>query len=429
MAQMLGELSDYAPPCRKRYRPAPNGDETGQSQNAPAADNNCVMPAEKIVALDIGSSSLKAVEATVKKGAIKFSRIYTLPIDAEIVSSGKIVNPEFLENAIRRLWRIGRFSTRNVALLAAGNENTRHSVISELPYAKYHADFKRILPFELAKKPQIAQWYGEGKDYYVDAYVLDKTTTRTGDTLLKALVTFLPRNYVDSLIKVIEAAKLMPIKMDTLPFSLIRAYVDASAEKFNPEEIIVSVELGASAMNVTIHKNSQPIYIYTLQKVGGRYLTDLIAQQLQINFAQAEYLKLAISTPDAERANLAATMITTSEEARTYSMADFSFDQIEAAKVLIRQHVSNLIQTLQRILQKVSVDLHEDEDFNRIVVSGGSAKLYGFVPRLASQLEVEAEILNPFQHVKMPRVQGQVAENLQAYTGLFGLLVEQNRNG
>jgi len=387
------------------------------------------MPTEKIVALDIGSSSLKAVEATVKKGSIKFSRIYTLPMDAEIVSSGKIVSPELLENAIRRLWRIGRFSTRNVAILAAGNESTRHSVISELPYAKYHADFKRILPFELAKKPQIAQWYGEGKDYYVDAYVLDQTVTRTKEILLKALVTFLPRKYVDSLVKVVESAKLLPIKMDTLPFALIRAYVDAAGENFDPNEIVVAIELGASAMNVTIHKNSQPIYIYTLQKVGGRYLSDLIAQQLQITYAQAEYLKLAISSTDEERATLASTMITTSDEARTYTMADFTPEQIEGAKVIIRQHVSNLIQTLQRILQKVSVDLHDDEDFNRIVVSGGSAKLYGFVPRLASQLEIQAEILNPFQNVKLPRVKGAVGENLQAYTGLFGLLVEQNRNG
>jgi type IV pilus assembly protein PilM len=384
------------------------------------------MASQKLVALDIGSSSLKAIEATLNKGAVKIHRVYTLPLEAEIVSSGRVVSPDLLRTALRRLWREARFSTRNVALLASGYEQSTDRVVDKLPWSSTHDDFKVLLPSYLKQIPEIASFYEDGSKYYVDEHTLNEfVDPRDGRRYKKSLVTFLSREYVDSIISSAEDTKLVPEKMDTLPFSLIRSFIN-SQDEIDPNEIICSVDIGAAGMNVTVHKNGQPIYIHTVDLLGGRRITDRIASELRVSFAQAEYLKLAVSVPAEELPELNRSMVLPSSEARNMRLEDFSQQQVTGAINIISQEVYTIIQNVNDVLYVVDGMLHDDESFGRIVVSGGSGKLRDLLARMASELEVKTEMLNPFAKDRLPRVKQDVSENLQAYTGVYGLLVEKN---
>lgn len=383
------------------------------------------MASQKLVALDIGSSSLKAVEATVTKGTTKIHRVYTVPLDTEIVSSGSVVAPDLLRTALRRLWREARFSTRNIALLASGYEQSTDRVVEKLPWSSTHEDFKVLLPSYLRQIPEIASFYEDGAKYYVDEHTLNEFIDRDGRRYKKSLVTFLSREYVNSIISAAEATKLMAAKMDTLPFSLIRAFVRAQPE-LNPEEIICSVDIGASGMNVTVHKNGQPIYIHTVDLLGGRRITERIAQEMRLSFAEAEFLKIAVSVDEEELSRLNSTIVLANNAARGLRLSEFEPAKVTGAINIISQEVYTIIQSVNDVLYVVDGMLRDNEAFGRIVVSGGSAKLRDLLPRMASELEVKTEMLNPFATTRLPRVKGDVGENLQAYAGVYGLLVEKN---
>lgn len=383
------------------------------------------MASSKLVALDIGSSSLKAIEATVNKDAVKIHRVYTLPLESEIVSSGRVVAPDLLRTALRKLWREGRFSTRNIALLASGYEQSTDRVVDKLPWSSTHEDFKVLLPSYLKQIPEIASFYEDGSRYYVDEHTLNEFVERDGRRYKKSLVTFLSKEYVDSIISSAEDTRLVPEKMDTLPFSLIRSFVHSQPE-LDPNEIICSVDIGSAGMNVTVHKNGQPIYIHTVDLLGGRRITERIANELRISFVEAEYLKVAVSVSPEELESLNRTLIIASSEARNLKLEDFSQQQVTGAINIISQEVSTIAQNVNDVLYVVDGMLHDDESFSRIVVSGGSAKLRDLLPRMASELEVKTELLNPFANARLPKVKQDVGENLQAYAGVYGLLVEKD---
>ena len=383
------------------------------------------MASSKLVALDIGSSSLKAIEATVNKDAVKIHRVYTLPLESEIVSSGRVVAPDLLRTALRKLWREGRFSTRNVALLASGYEQSTDRVVDKLPWSSTHEDFKVLLPSYLKLIPEIASFYEDGSRYYVDEHTLNEFVERDGRRYKKSLVTFLSKEYVDSILSSAEDTRLVPEKMDTLPFSLIRAFVHSQPE-LDPNEIICSVDIGSAGMNVTVHKNGQPIYIHTVDLLGGRRITERIANELHLSFIEAEYLKVAVSVTPEEIKDLNHTLVVPNNEARNLKLEDFSQQQVTGAINIISQEVSTISQNVNDVLYVVDGMLHDDESFSRIVVSGGSAKLRDLLPRMASELEVKTELLNPFANARLPKVKQEVGENLQAYAGVYGLLVEKN---
>ena len=379
------------------------------------------MASEKYVALDIGTSSVKAIEAVVSRGSIKITRVYTLPIQSEVVSSGKVVAPELLTTALRRLWREGRFSTRNVALLASGYEQSTDRVFPKLPWSSTHEDFKVFLPTYMKNSPDVSSFYEEDK-YYVDEHTLNEyIDERDGKRYKKSLVTFLAREYVDSLVTAAESVKLLPIKMDTLPFCLIRAF--AHANMLDSNEIVVSVDIGASATNVTIHKNGQPISIQTVDQLGGRRITERIARGLGVSFAEAEFLKIALSVTREELSNLARNIVLAEGVDRNLTLESFSEDAIAKAINIISQEVSHLISNVNDVLYDTDNLLTEEESFSRIVVSGGTAKLRTLTSRLEAELEIKTELLNTFANARLPRIKGNVGENLQAYAGVYGLLV------
>lgn len=376
--------------------------------------------ANTIVALDIGTTHLRGIEAQIKKDSLpKILKIHSIPLEAQVMESGLILNESMLTSAIKKLWREAKFSAKDVLAMATG-EAYDNRVEKDVPWSPAK-DFRKILPHHLKERLPF-----DVEDYYFDSHTLReyyKEDDLTDNQLYKEiLVAGIQKTFTDSLVKVIEEAGLRPAGIDLMPLSLIRSY--SLLSETPPEATVVSVELGGDITTIVIHQNSQPIYINTATPLGGTRITSEIAQEVGISLPEAEMLKKSYSVTPEERHALVAHNVFEDGTAKQTPYTKFTEDQKMLALNIISREVSNLILHIGDILEDAFSS--RPESAHEIVLSGGGAGLYSLLPRIQSELNVPVKIAKPFGDEASNKIDPQVFINQHTYASIFGLLVNQD---
>jgi len=372
-----------------------------------------------VVALDLGTTHIRGVEAQIKNGSLpKILKIHSIPLESEIIVSGLIENEEALKSALKKLWAEGKFTSKNVIAMATG-DSYDNRVVPDIPWSPPE-DFKRLLPHYLRERLPF-----EVEDYYFDAHTLNEyyKESPTDNQLYKLiLVAGVHREYADTLIRAIEASGLRPVGVDIMPLALIRSYFATNEPPQN--STIVSVELGGDITTIVMHKNGQPVYINTATPLGGTRISGEIAQDLQITLPEADMLKIGFSKTPEEQSKMIATNFYQDGTTRQTKFSDFTDQQRRDALEIISREVSNIITHIGDILEDAFSSRIETPF--EIVVSGGGAALHTLIPRLQSELGIEAHLANPFGDETSSKIDQEVFVNQHTYASIFGLLVGQN---
>ena len=98
------------------------------------------------VGVDVGSTSIKAVQISGSRGKIKIIRAAEVPLTRGIVVSGDVKQVEELSNALNVLWKKGKFTTRNVTLGVAGEFTVTRDM--DMPWEP-EAIFRKALPLRV----------------------------------------------------------------------------------------------------------------------------------------------------------------------------------------------------------------------------------------------------------------------------------------
>jgi type IV pilus assembly protein PilM len=371
---------------------------------------------EKIVALDIGSSHLRAIEAVMKNGVPQITRIMEVPLESHIVQNGVILSSESLGIALGKLWRDGKFESKDVLTFASGSSIVNR-VVDDLAWAAPE-DFKKMLPYSLRDRLPF-----DTDDYYLDEHTLTEYRKANSPELYKAvLVTGVEKTYVDSMIAALEGNGLKPRGIDALPLTLIRSH-DFS-EPYEAEEIVASIELGANVTTIVLHQDHQPVYLHTAPGIGGQKITERLAQELGITFPEAEFLKISLTMTPEQREKAVVTIVKDGGAAAKVNFASFSQEQVNEALSIISQEVSNLISHINDIFEDSSED--PDAKISTISLSGGGAMLYTLAQRLSSELAIPVKLSAPFGEERSRKIAKRVFDNQQRFSAVFGLLLGQH---
>jgi cell division ATPase FtsA len=381
-----------------------------------------------IVALDLGTTHIRGIEADIKNGhPPKIKKIYSLPIESEIISSGEIVNEEGLTRAIKKLWDQAKFKSKYVVAMAGGDAvDTR--IQNDVPWSPPE-DFKRLLPHYL--KDTILLDVDE--DYYFDAHTLheyfklpeendtfamnDATAVRYKTIMVAAV----KQRFSDTLVRSIESAGLRPYALDILPMALIRA--TANSRDIPENASVVSIEIGGDLITIVIHKNLQPIYLDSAPLLGGLRVTSEIAQALGVTLQEAELLKTSFSLAPEQRADLKTTIYGEDGSTNVISYRNFSAIQKEQAAAVVAREVSNLVTHIGDIIEDAFSSTN-DAPF-RVILSGGGAGLHTLLSRVQSELGIPTVIIQPFENYD-GKIEPEILANQHIYASVFGLLVGQN---
>ncbi|MEV6299581.1 type IV pilus assembly protein PilM [Actinoplanes sp. NPDC051861] len=225
------------------------------------------------IGLDIGSSSIRAVEVRRNKNEYSLVNFGQFPLPPGTVTSGIVNDPVALTSALKQLWAASKFGTKRVSL---GVTNTqlvvRETSVANLPASQ----MRQALPFQVKEQLPLAV-----ERSLLDFYPLEPAGE---SATVRGLLIAMPREAVVGLVQAVEKAGLHVADVDLASFALLRAAsrLDAQVEAI--------VDIGANITSVVVHADGEPIFVRTLPR-GGTEITENIATRLGIDVAEAEMLK------------------------------------------------------------------------------------------------------------------------------------------
>jgi type IV pilus assembly protein PilM len=225
------------------------------------------------IGLDIGSSSIRAVQVRRGKEDVSLSSFGQIPLPPGTVTDGVIQDPAAVTGALRQLWSNARFTTKNVVLGVTNPQLiVRETQVANLP-AK---ELRKSLPFQVRDMLPLAV-----ERALLDFYPLEEA----GDApTVRGLLIATPKDAVLTAVAAVEQAGLRVDRVDLASFALLRAaaHLDAQVEAI--------VDIGAQVTSMIVHADGEPLIVRTVPR-GGIEFTDAIATRLGIHPSEAEELK------------------------------------------------------------------------------------------------------------------------------------------
>ena len=311
------------------------------------------------VGLDIGASSVKAVQLKRGRGVHELVRLGIAPLHPETIVDGVIMDSGTVISAIQQIFSENQIKTKDVVVAVSG-----HSVIvKKIRVTKMKPEeLEEAIPFEAEQYVPYAI-----EDVNLDFQVLENADPNASE--LDVLLVAVKKDIVNDYLSIISTAGLNAVVVDVDAFALENAF--ELAYDTDREQVVGLVNLGAAVMNINILQGGFSEFTRD-SPVGGNRYTESIQKMLGLSYDQAETLKLG-----------------TEVEGRTLRDAQPAIDMVNA----------EVAGEIRRSFDFFRSSSHSDT-IHRVVLSGGSARLPGLVEYLSENLEIPFEVANPLRKLK-----------------------------
>jgi len=310
---------------------------------------------KQLVGLDIGSSSIKAVELKSSKTTYELVSYGIEYLAPDTVVDGAIMDAPQVANAISKIFDAQKIKTKNVATSVSG-----HSVIVKrvpLPmmseeelYDRIPAEASQHIPFDIA-------------DVNLSYQLLESM-----DSQMDVLLVAAKKDKILNHTNVLAQAGKTPVVVDIDAFALQNCF--EVNYKPNAGKTVALLNIGASVMNINIVRGGVPLFTRDVS-VGGNQYTDALQKELDLSFEDAERLK---------KGDQIASVSDEQKQQILRSVSDILTLEIQKTFDFFRATASG-------------------ENIQRISVAGGTARVPGLVDLLREEFAMPVEELNPFRRV------------------------------
>ncbi|MEJ7713854.1 MAG: type IV pilus assembly protein PilM [Pyrinomonadaceae bacterium] len=228
-----------------------------------------------LVGLDIGSSSIKAIELKGKPGNLRLVNLGYEKLGPDCVVDGQIIELNSVSNAISKIFKEHQIKTERVAAGVSG-----HSVIVK------NIEVPLMSDEELEES---IDWHAEEHIPFDIADVsLDYQIVGSGPNALFILMAACKRDRVGNVKQVIQLAGKEPTIIDVDSFALQNCF--EMNYTVDPRQLLAILNIGASTMNINILQGSKSVFTRDVT-VGGNQFTGTLQKELGITFDEAEAIK------------------------------------------------------------------------------------------------------------------------------------------
>lgn len=313
-----------------------------------------------LVGMDIGTHSIKVVRLKSKGKGYQLLNFGIMPLRPETVIDGNIVDASALVEAIRNLIRMEKIKAKEVATAVSGQsvivKRIRVPQMTEKELSEaIQGEAEQHIPFDIA-------------DVNIDFQILparqddDERAIHQMDVLLVAAKKAKIRDYTNLL----TAAGLNPVVVDIDVFALENEY---EATMGQDPDVVALVDIGATTMNINILQAGYTLFQRDIA-IGGHRYTAAIQKELHVSYEQAEALKMGVGIADKRsQEEILSIMASVSEEIGEEIQRSFEFFRTTAA----------------------------DEVIDKMVISGGCAKIKGLDRFLSNRLGLPVSVADPFR--------------------------------
>lgn len=307
------------------------------------------MATRSVIGLDIGSTSIRAVEARYGKGGVVLTGFGTAVLPQGAVQGGVIEDDAAVIAALKKIWETAKFRSRDVVLGVTNRQVVvREMSVSNLP----DRELRKSLPFQVRQVLPLPV-----EQSILDFYRLEDPGTSQN---VRGLLIAAPKQPVLTAVQTTERAGLRVARVDLASFALLRAVSQLDSQ------VEAIVDIGARTTTVLVHADGEPLIVRTIPR-GGDEITDMMAKRLGVEAAEAESIKCRVGLgPDADP-KIAI-----------------------VARVAVRPLVSEIRSSFAYL---TSGEQHTQ--VTRLALSGGGALLPGLAGILGEQLGVEVLVADP----------------------------------
>lgn len=330
---------------------------------------------KRVLALDIGSSEIKALEVTESGSSISLSGF----------ASTKIGNQNETIYAIKEIIRHAGFRTRRVITSVSGRSViVRYVSMAQMP----EEDLKQAIRFEADKYIPF-----EVEEVVMDTQILEDSVGDSDQPEMKVLLVAVRKSLIEEHLALLQEAGLQSLVIDVDAFALGNAFEMRALASggLPPEKVVALIDIGANKTNINILKG--PISYFTREVyLAGNDFTEAVSRKFNLDTQEAERLKCEPGDQAPE---------------------------VEEAILPTLDDLGNEIQ--------LSFDYFENQ-FDRVVeevyISGGSARLPGLQRAFEGAFEKSVVFWNPLENldVKSDRIDvktlSQYASQLAVTVGL-----------
>jgi type IV pilus assembly protein PilM len=311
--------------------------------------------------LDIGSTSVKAVELKATGKSYRVVAMASEPVPADAIVDGAIMDGGAVADAIRRLFDNNKgFNAKDVAVSLSGSavivKKISLPVMTDAELAdSIQWEAEQYIPFDI-------------QDVNLDYQILDRGTGGSSKGTMDVLLVAAKKDKIADYTGVIAQAGRQAIVVDVDAFALQNAYemnygIDA-------ESVVVLMNAGASAITMNIVSGDQSLFTRDIS-IGGNAYTEAVQKELSLPFDAAEQLKKGVAVKG-----------TTFED----------------VKPVLHAMTENVLIEINKTFDFFKATAASDR-IDRIVLSGGAAKVDGFAQALHGRFGTGVETFDPFKTI------------------------------
>ncbi len=310
--------------------------------------------AQPAVGLDIGSSLIKVVELKKGKG-LTLSNFGIKPLLPEAIVEGEIMDRDLVIETIRELWEDTGLKTRHVVTSVSGRAViTKQITMDKMSEQEARDAIKweaeQHVPFDI-------------DEVYLDLQLIDD---QSSDRQMSVLLVAAKRDMINTRVDLIREAGLVPVIIDLDNFGMINAYEQNYG--ISPETIAL-IDVGSEVSNLIVVRDGQ----FNFQKeifVAGKTFTEAIQRNLNQTYEAS--LALLGGEP----------------------VEDVSPDEVQPIIESVVEDLANSIDRSFSFVRTASAD-----GVDRIILSGGNARIIGLADYLGQHHGVPVEIANPLKSI------------------------------
>ncbi len=314
-----------------------------------------------LVGLDIGSSSVKAVELQGKPGSYGLVSLAVEELQPDAIVDGQIMELNDVSAAISSIFATHNIRTERVAAGVGGsNVIVKNIVVPQMSEAEleesieWHAE--EHIPFDIADVSLDYQVVGSSPD------------------ALQVLMAACKRDRVANLKQAIQLAGKQPVVIDVDAFALQNCY----EVNYEPQagEVVALLNIGASTTNINILQGVQSVFTRDVS-VGGNQYTVVLQKEFGLTFEQAEVVKRTGLLP----------------EGTMHREID---PVMEPVSEMLALEIGKTFD-----FYRATADEGVNASVGKVLISGGGSKVTGLAAFLAERFEIAVEMLDPFRRIKV----------------------------
>jgi type IV pilus assembly protein PilM len=317
--------------------------------------------AKSLVGLDIGSSSVKAIELKPAGKGFRVSAIGVESVPPDSIVDGAIIDGGAVADAVRRLFANKKFKAKDVVASLSGNSVIVKKITlptmtaAELGESIYW-EAEQYIPFDI-------------QDVNLDYEILDAGSGgQDAQGSMEVLLVAAKKDKIADYTNVIAQAGKTPAIVDVDVFALQNAFEVNYG--FEPNAVVAILNAGASAININILAGGQSVFTRDVS-MGGNAFTEAVQKELNLPYESAEQLKKGQDVDGA-----------------TY----------EDARAVLRAMTDNVLLEVEKTFDFFKATASSDR-IDRIMLCGGASRVEGFADSLRERFGTEVEQFDPFRQV------------------------------